>query len=47
MRKHDLDHLLEAAVAKALGVKLPASRRRPARVSRKSAEHAHEISRAA
>ncbi|MEP7239298.1 MAG: hypothetical protein ABI697_00290 [Devosia sp.] len=31
MRKLDLDHLLEAAVAKALGVSLPANRRRPAR----------------
>jgi len=47
MRKHDLDHLLEAAVAKALGVKLPANKRRPARVSRKSVHTSHEISRAA
>jgi hypothetical protein len=36
MRKTDLDHLLEAAVAKALGVKLPRNihaARRPARKS--------------
>jgi len=47
MRKHDLDHLLEAAVAKALGVKLPANKRRPTRHARRSAQPSHEISRAA
>lgn len=36
MRKRELDHLLEAAVAKALGVKLPASRRRAPATPRKS-----------
>lgn len=47
MRKHDLDHLLEAAVAKALGVKLPAIKRRAVHVSRKPVRASHEISRAA
>jgi hypothetical protein len=47
MRKQDIDHLLEAAVAKAIGVKLPVGKRRTTRVSRKSMEHAHEVSRAA
>jgi hypothetical protein len=47
MRKHDLDHLLEAAVAKALGVKMPANKRRSSHVNRKPAHAGHEISRAA
>jgi hypothetical protein len=38
MHKRDLDHLLEAAVAKAIGVKLPANRRRPPRATRKQQE---------
>jgi hypothetical protein len=40
MHKQDLDHLLEAAVAKALGVKLPVNRRRQSRVVRKHQEAA-------
>ena len=39
MRKSDIDHMLEVAVAKALGVKLP-HLRPTARPARKSA-HAH------
>jgi hypothetical protein len=47
MHKRDLDHLLEAAVAKALGVKLPANRRRPQRAGRKSHEAAERMPHAA
>ena len=44
MRKLDLDHLLEAAVAKALGVPLPRSKRKMTPVKR--AVH-HPVKRAA
>ena len=37
MRKTDLDHLLEAAVAKALGVKLPRNIQAARRAVRKAA----------
>lgn len=37
MRKTDLDHLLEAAVAKALGVKLPRTIHAAHRPARKNA----------
>ena len=45
MHKRDLDHLLEAAVAKAIGVKLPAHRRshrssRKAPTQREPIQHA-------
>lgn len=43
MRKPDLDHLLEAAVAKALGVPLPrrlARRMTPARKAQQPIKHA-------
>ncbi len=43
MRKPDLDHLLEAAVAKALGVRLPrklARRPMPARKLHQPVKHA-------
>ena len=45
MHKRDLDHLLEAAVAKAIGVKLPAHRRshrssRKAPAQREPIQHA-------
>lgn len=39
MRKIEIDHLLEAAVAKALGVNLPADRRRARRPQKKSTHH--------
>lgn len=47
MRKQELDYLLEAAVAKALGVSMPANRKRPARARRKAPEPAHRVRRAA
>ncbi len=47
MRKPDLDHLLEAAVAKALGVSLPAHRRRAQRPARKSTAARHPVRHAA
>lgn len=39
MRKPDLDHLLEAAVAKALGVAMPYKRNRRMVPMRKAAQH--------
>ena len=46
MRKTEIDHLLEVAVAKALGVKLP-HLRTAVRPSRKSAQAHRAIKRAA
>jgi|GEM_PF-4040762 len=44
MRRTDLDHLLEAAVARALGVKLPrrlaAASRSPRKAAHRPARHA-------
>ncbi len=43
MRKSDLDHLLETAVAKALGVPLPRKlnqRRKPSRKEQQPVKHA-------
>ena len=39
MRKIEIDHLLEAAVAKALNVSLPANRRRAQRPVKKATAH--------
>ncbi len=39
MRKIEIDHLLEAAVAKALNVSLPANRRRAQRPVKKTQAH--------
>ena len=41
MRKAELDHLLETAVAKALGVKLPRRLNAGPRPMRKAATHRH------
>jgi hypothetical protein len=46
MHKRDIDHLLETAVAKALGVKMPAHRRTP-RTSRKTRVQQEHIQHAA
>lgn len=47
MRKEHLDHLLETAVAKALGVTMPVHHRRPHRASKKSAQHLQKVQHAA
>ena len=46
MRKTDLDHLLEAAVAKALGVHLPRNNNRKLSAARKAATQ-HPVKHAA
>ena len=46
MRKSEIEHLLEAAVAKALGVSLPVHHRRAAKATKRTTPH-RQIKRAA
>ena len=46
MRKSEIEHLLEAAVAKALGVSLPVHHRRTTKPTKRTPQH-RQIKRAA
>jgi hypothetical protein len=47
MRKSEIENLLEAAVAKALGVSLPIHHRRAAKPAKRATTQRHAIKRAA
>jgi hypothetical protein len=47
MRKSEIESLLEAAVAKALGVSLPVHHRRTSKPAKRMTTHRHAIKRAA